>query len=45
MDADVEFCIGMAEYKNEYLITFGFQDNAAYILKTTKLFLEQYINL
>lgn len=44
MDADVEFCIGMTEYKNDYLITFGFQDNAAYLLKASKTTIENFIN-
>ena len=44
MDADVEFCIGMTEYKNEYLITFGFQDNAAYLLRAPKTTIEEFIN-
>lgn len=35
MDAHVEFCIGMCKHKNDdILMTFGFQDNAAYLLKT-----------
>ena len=33
MDAHVEFATGMCEYKNDVLITFGFQDNAAYLLR------------
>ncbi|MFM6371478.1 MAG: hypothetical protein ACKPGN_25205, partial [Dolichospermum sp.] len=32
MGAKVEFCCGMAEFNNSLLITFGFQDNAAYLL-------------
>jgi hypothetical protein len=44
MDADVEFCVGIAEYKNEYLITFGFQDNAAYLLRAPKTIIEEFIN-
>lgn len=32
----IEFCCGMAEYKNYLLITFGFQDNAAFILGMPK---------
>jgi len=36
MDAHVEFCIGLAEHGDSYLMTFGFQDNAAYILKSPK---------
>jgi hypothetical protein len=35
LDAHVEFCVGMCKYKNnEILMTFGFQDNAAFLLKT-----------
>jgi hypothetical protein len=35
MDAHVEFCVGMCKYKNnDILMTFGFQDNAAFLLKT-----------
>lgn len=36
MDGEIEFCCGLAEYKNDLLITFGFQDNAAYLLKMNK---------
>jgi hypothetical protein len=36
MDGLVEFSIGIANYDNHFLITFGFQDNAAYILKAPK---------
>jgi hypothetical protein len=43
MNAKVEFCIGLAEYKDSYLITFGFQDNAAYILKSPKSFIKDFI--
>jgi len=44
MDADVEFCIGLAEYNDNYLITFGFQDNAAYIVKCPKDFIKKFLN-
>ena len=43
MDARVEFACGMARYKDKYLITFGFQDNAAYILEVPTLVLENYL--
>jgi len=43
LGADVEFSIGMTEWNENILITFGFQDNAAYILKMSKQFLENYI--
>jgi hypothetical protein len=45
LGADVEFSIGMTERDRDILITFGFQDNAAYILKTSKLFLQNFINI
>jgi hypothetical protein len=44
MGAKIEFACGLAKYKNDYLITFGFQDNAAYILKVSEQFLEDFIN-
>jgi len=44
MNAKIEFVCGMAEFKGDYLITFGFQDNAAYVLKVTDKFLEDFIN-
>ena len=36
MDGQVEFCVGMAEYGDFYLLTFGFTDNAAFTLKAPK---------
>lgn len=33
LNGEIEFAVGMAEYKDHYLMTFGFQDNAAYIMK------------
>jgi len=44
MGADIEFCCGMAEYKDNILITFGYQDNAAFILSVPHDFLTDYIN-
>jgi hypothetical protein len=44
MNMKIEFCCGLAEYKNDYLITFGAQDNAAYILKVSKSLVEDFIN-
>jgi hypothetical protein len=43
LGADVEFAIGMAEHNDKILITFGFQDNAAYLLVVPKLFFENFI--
>lgn len=45
LGGDVEFSIGMTEYKDSFLITFGFQDNAAYLLKTPKLFLDNFLQI
>jgi predicted GH43/DUF377 family glycosyl hydrolase len=44
MNIKIEFCCGLVEYKNDYLITFGAQDNAAYILKVSKSFVEDFIH-
>jgi hypothetical protein len=44
MNMKIEFCCGMAEYKDSFLITFGVQDNAAYILKVSKSIVEEFIN-
>lgn len=41
MDAMIEFNCGLAEVNNNLLITFGYQDNAAYILKMPKIVLEK----
>ena len=40
---EIEFAVGMCEYKNDYLITFGFQDNAAYLLRVSKSFVHKFI--
>lgn len=44
MDGQVEFSIGMCEYKNKILITYGFQDNAAYILSVNPTTIMDFIN-
>jgi hypothetical protein len=43
LDARVEFCAGAAVYDDSLLISFGFQDNAAFVLKTPKVVVEQMI--
>ena len=40
----IEFSCGMARYGNEYLITFGVQDNAAFILRVPEKVLEDFID-
>jgi len=43
MGAKIEFSCGMAEYHDDLLITFGFQDNAAYILRIPKTFIHNFL--
>jgi len=44
MNADIEFAVGMDLYEDNFLITFGYQDNAAYILKIPEIAVENFIN-
>jgi hypothetical protein len=44
MGGDVEFCVGMAKNQNDILMTFGFQDNAAYLLKVPFNKIIEFIN-
>jgi hypothetical protein len=43
LDANIEFATGAAVFEGDLLITFGFQDNAAFILRTPKLVIEDLI--
>lgn len=43
LDARIEFVAGAAKYGEDLLITFGFQDNAAFILRTPKAVIEDLI--
>ena len=43
MDAHVEFCIGMTHIENYFLMTFGFQDNAAYLLKVPESVVKEFL--
>ena len=36
MTAKIEFCIGLSQYKNDILISFGFQDNCSYLIRINK---------
>jgi hypothetical protein len=40
----IEFCCGLAIHNDNLLITFGFQDNAAFLLRMPITILEQFIN-
>jgi predicted GH43/DUF377 family glycosyl hydrolase len=44
MNCKIEFACGMAEYKDDILITFGVQDNSSFILKTPKQIIEEVFN-
>ena len=44
MGGHVEFAVGMTVYNNKLLISYGFQDNAAYLLETTVETVLEYIN-
>ena len=45
MTGMIEFCCGIAQYKDDILITFGFSDNNAYMLKMPKTFLKRFLGL
>jgi hypothetical protein len=45
MGAEVEFACGMTEYNDQILITFGFQDNAAYLLSCNKSTINNLLKL
>lgn len=45
MGAKIEFCCGMDAYQNDLLITFGFQDNAAYLLRVPHQIVNDFILL
>jgi hypothetical protein len=44
-DAEIEFVCGMAVRRSHLLISFGFQDNAAFILKVPMNFIEDFLGL
>jgi hypothetical protein len=44
MSGDVEFCVGMTKQGDDFLMTFGFQDNAAYVLRVPGKVIEEFIN-
>ena len=44
MSGHVEFCTGLALMDKEFLLSFGFQDNAAFILKLPEKVVEELIN-
>lgn len=45
MAAGVEFCCGMAIYGDDILITFGYQDNASFLLKSPISYIKNFIGI
>lgn len=43
MEANVEFGVGMCKYNHDFLITFGYQDNASYLLRVSQDFIRNFI--
>tara|TARA_R110000868_G_scaffold28093_1_gene105737 strand:+ start:2038 stop:3027 length:990 start_codon:yes stop_codon:yes gene_type:complete len=43
LNGEIEFAVGMCEYENDYLITFGFQDNGAYLLRVSQDFVKEFV--
>ena len=43
MGGDVEFSVGLAQQGSDFLMTFGFQDNAAFLLKFPESIIEDHI--
>lgn len=43
LDACIEFCVGAAKLGDDLLLSFGFQDNAAFILRVPNLVVEDLI--
>ena len=43
MNAEIEFAVGMTEFKDDVLMTFGYQDNAAYLVRAPKKFVREFI--
>ena len=44
LDAKIEFAAGLAEQGNDFIITFGFQDNAAYVIRCPKKIVKDMLN-
>jgi len=43
LDGRIEFCVGAAEYEGDLLVSFGFQDNAAFVLRVPRAIVENMI--
>lgn len=45
LDGKIEFCVGLCEYNNKFLATFGFQDNAAFLCEIPKKLMDKLTGL
>jgi hypothetical protein len=45
MDGEIEFGCGLTFYKGDMLVTFGFQDNAAFILRVPEHMVDEVVGL
>ena len=45
MHGRIEFCCGLASYKDSFLITFGFQDNTAFLFKMSKKHFDELLKI
>jgi hypothetical protein len=43
LDTQVEFCVGAQEFEDDLLVSFSFQDNAAFLLKVPRVVVEELI--
>jgi len=43
LDGLIEFCVGAAKHNDDLLISFGFQDNAAFVLRTPGIIIDELI--
>lgn len=44
MGGEIEFCCGMTEHNGNFLVTFGYQDNAAFLLNVPRSVIEGFVN-
>ena len=43
LDGHIEFCVGATPYEDDLLISFGFQDNAAFVLRTPGTIIDELV--
>lgn len=45
MDGKIEFCVGLTEHEDDFIISFGFLDNAAYLIQIPKHRMDKILKL